>query len=50
MNLGLSRETAAALAVQTVLGAARMVRESGRHPVELRNDVTSPAGDDSRCP
>lgn len=44
VNLGLSRETAAALAVQTVLGAARMVRESGRHPVELRNDVTSPAG------
>ncbi len=44
VNVGLSRETAASLTVQTVLGAARMVRESGSHPVELRNDVTSPAG------
>lgn len=44
VTVGLNRETAAALAVQTVLGAARMVLESGRHPVELRNAVTSPAG------
>lgn len=44
VNMGLSRKIAEALAVQTVLGAARMVQESGAHPVELRNAVTTPAG------
>ena len=44
VNLGLNRATARALAVQTVLGAAQMVRDSSRHPAELRNDVTSPGG------
>ncbi len=44
VNVGLSRDSAAALAIQTVIGSAQMVRGSGRHPAELRNDVTSPAG------
>ncbi len=44
VNIGLSRRNAADLVIQTVIGAAQMVRESGRHPAELRNDVTSPAG------
>ncbi|HOB28976.1 MAG: pyrroline-5-carboxylate reductase [Dethiobacteria bacterium] len=44
VTAGLNREIAAKLAVQTVLGAARMLQESGRHPAELRNEVTSPAG------
>lgn len=44
VNVGLSRDTAAALVMQTVIGAAGMARKSGRHPAELRNDVTSPAG------
>ena len=32
------------MAVQTVLGGARMVEETGRHPASLKDDVTSPAG------
>jgi len=42
--LGLDRATARELAVRTVLGAARLLVETGRHPVELREQVTSPAG------
>ena len=41
---GLSRQTAMELAVQTVLGAAAMVQETGVHPAVLREQVTSPAG------
>ncbi len=41
---GLPRKTATMLAAQTILGAAKMVLESGKHPDELRDQVTSPAG------
>ena len=42
--LGLPRALAADLIVQTALGAAVMLRDSGEHPVQLREAVTSPGG------
>jgi pyrroline-5-carboxylate reductase len=42
--LGLPRAVAAELIVQSAYGAATMMRESGDHPVILREAVTSPAG------
>ncbi|HVW82027.1 MAG TPA: pyrroline-5-carboxylate reductase [Mycobacteriales bacterium] len=42
--LGLDREVALQLAVQTVLGAALMMRDSGDDPTKLRQNVTSPNG------
>lgn len=41
---GLPAETARTLALQTVLGAARMLTESGLDAAELRRRVTSPGG------
>jgi pyrroline-5-carboxylate reductase len=41
---GLPRDLAGVLAVQTVLGAAEMVRETGEHAAVLREKVTSPGG------
>jgi pyrroline-5-carboxylate reductase len=41
---GLSRQAALELATQTVLGAAKMVQDTGTHPAILREQVTSPAG------
>jgi pyrroline-5-carboxylate reductase len=42
--LGLPRTLAAELIVQTAVGAATMLRDSGEHPVQLREAVTSPGG------
>lgn len=41
---GLSRETSVALVIQTMLGSARMLAESGEGPEALRAAVTSPGG------
>jgi pyrroline-5-carboxylate reductase len=44
VRVGLPRHLALTLVAQTVLGAARMVQSTGRHPAALRDDVTTPAG------
>ncbi|XP_021744583.1 pyrroline-5-carboxylate reductase-like [Chenopodium quinoa] len=41
---GLPRELAKGLAAQTVLGAASMAVNSGKHPAQLKDDVASPGG------
>jgi pyrroline-5-carboxylate reductase len=42
--LGMPRDMARKLVLQTVLGSARFVQETGRHPAELKDMVTSPGG------
>ena len=45
---GLPRDVAQRLAIQTVLGSAKMALLSKKHPGELRDEVISPAGTTSR--
>jgi pyrroline-5-carboxylate reductase len=42
--LGIPRDVATELITQTMVGSAKMLRDTGRHPVELRESVTSPGG------
>ena len=42
--LGLPRAVAADMIIQAAVGASVMLRDSGEHPVKLREAVTSPAG------
>jgi pyrroline-5-carboxylate reductase len=44
VHLGLPRTTASELVVQTVVGSAKLLRETGEHPTVLREQVTSPGG------
>ncbi len=44
VKMGLSRDVSNILTVQTVLGAAKLAQESGKHPGELKDMVTSPGG------
>ena len=42
--MGLARNVATRLATQTVLGSAKLVRETGIHPAMLKDQVTTPGG------
>ncbi len=44
VRVGLDRQTAMTLAAQTVLGSARLLIETGSHPGQLKDMVTSPGG------
>ncbi|MFT4166825.1 MAG: pyrroline-5-carboxylate reductase [Microlunatus sp.] len=44
VHMGLPRDVATELVVQTMLGSAKMIRETGEHPTVLRERVTSPGG------
>ncbi len=44
VKVGLPRSLATTLAAQTILGAAAMVLETGQHPAQLKDMVTTPAG------
>ncbi|MBE6616814.1 MAG: pyrroline-5-carboxylate reductase [Ruminococcaceae bacterium] len=41
---GLTRDQAMEYSAQTLLGAAKMILESGKHPMELKDNVCSPGG------
>jgi len=44
VHLGLPRATSTELVIQTLVGSAKMLRETGTHPTVLREQVTSPGG------
>jgi pyrroline-5-carboxylate reductase len=44
VHLGLPRSTSSELVLQTVVGSAKLLRETGEHPTVLRERVTSPGG------
>ena len=44
VHIGLTRSVAEKLVIETVIGSARSLKLSSRHPAELRNMVTSPGG------
>tara|TARA_Y100000758_G_scaffold279512_1_gene225979 strand:- start:23 stop:853 length:831 start_codon:yes stop_codon:yes gene_type:complete len=44
VKVGLSREVSNTLTIQTILGSAKLARDGGKHPGQLKDMVTSPGG------
>jgi len=44
VHIGLPRDMAQELVIQTILGSTLIVEKTGKHPADLRNMVTSPGG------
>jgi pyrroline-5-carboxylate reductase len=44
VKMGIPRDLSLQLSIQTVLGAAKLVKDSGQHPAVLRDQVTTPGG------
>ena len=44
VSIGLSRDSAYRLAAQALIGSATMVRDTGKHPGALKDDVCTPGG------
>jgi pyrroline-5-carboxylate reductase len=44
VHIGLRRDVAQRMVIQTILGSARYAQATGKHPADLRAQVTSPAG------
>ena len=44
VKVGLSREVSNILTIQTILGSAKLARDGGKHPGQLKDMVTSPGG------
>jgi len=44
VHVGFKRDVAEMLALQTFIGSAKYAEATGKHPAQLRNEVTSPAG------
>ena len=44
VHIGLPRNMAEKLAIQTIIGSTHAVQKTGKHPAELRNMVSSPGG------
>jgi len=44
VHIGLPRQTAQEVVLQTVLGSGHLIQKSGKEPAELRRMVTSPGG------
>ena len=44
VNCGLPRDKAMAYATETLIGAAEMIKQTGKHPGQLKDEVCSPGG------